>query len=47
MKTAIAVEPMTAPAEAFTSGQGLRWLEPGEEWTLAWGIRHEGFPTAP
>lgn len=46
VKTAIAVEPMTAPAGALTSGQGLRWLEPGEEWTVAWGIRHEGFPSA-
>lgn len=46
VKTAIAVEPMTAPAEALNSGQGLRWLEPGEEWTVAWGIRHEGFPSA-
>lgn len=40
---AIAVEPMTAPAEAFNSGRGLRWLAPGEEWQLAWGIRFEGF----
>lgn len=40
---AIAVEPMTAPAEAFNSGRGLRWLGPGEEWQLTWGIRFEGF----
>lgn len=40
---AIAVEPMTAPAEAFNSGRGLRWLDPGEEWRLSWGIRFEGF----
>lgn len=40
---AIAVEPMTAPAEAFNSGRGLRWLAPGEEWQLTWGIRFEGF----
>lgn len=40
---AIAVEPMTAPAEAFNSGRGLRWLDPGEEWQLSWGIRFEGF----
>ena len=40
---AIAVEPMTAPAEAFNSGRGLRWLGPGEEWQLSWGIRFEGF----
>jgi aldose 1-epimerase len=40
---AIAVEPMTAPAEAFNSGRGLRWLDPGEEWQATWGIRFEGF----
>jgi len=40
---AIAVEPMTAPAEAFNSGRGLRWLDPGEEWQLTWGIRFDGF----
>ncbi|GAA4377777.1 aldose 1-epimerase family protein [Agromyces bauzanensis] len=42
-EVAIAVEPMTAPAEAFNSGRGLRWLGPGEEWQLSWGIRFEGF----
>ncbi|GAA1786207.1 aldose 1-epimerase family protein [Agromyces lapidis] len=40
---AVAIEPMTAPAEAFNSGRGLRWLGPGEEWQLSWGIRFEGF----
>ena len=40
---AIAIEPMTAPAEAFNSGRGLRWLDPGEEWQVSWGIRFEGF----
>lgn len=35
---ALAVEPMTAPADAFNSGTGLRVLAPGEEWTLEWGI---------
>ncbi|WP_394768629.1 aldose 1-epimerase family protein [Lacisediminihabitans sp.] len=40
--TAIAVEPMTAPPNAFNSGQGLRWLEPGETWSLSWGIRYSG-----
>jgi len=38
--TAIAIEPMTAPANAFNSGQSLRWLEPGETWQAAWGIRY-------
>jgi aldose 1-epimerase len=38
--TAIAIEPMTAPANAFNSGQSLRWLEPGETWQAAWGVRY-------
>lgn len=37
---AIAMEPMTAPADAFNSGRDLRWLEPGESWNMEWGIRH-------
>lgn len=40
---ALAVEPMTAPANALNTGHGLHWLEPGEEWTVSWGIRPEGF----
>jgi aldose 1-epimerase len=36
---AVAIEPMTAPADAFNSGEGVRWLEPGEEWLVSWGIR--------
>ncbi len=40
MVTAVAVEPMTAPADAFNSGEGLRWLEPGEAWEASWGIRY-------
>ncbi len=38
--TAIALEPMTAPANAFNSGQSLRWLNPGETWQASWGIRY-------
>ena len=38
---AVAVEPMTAPADALNSGQGLRWLAPGESWELHWGIAFE------
>ncbi len=37
---AVAIEPMTAPANAFNSGKGLRWLEPGETWTASWGIQY-------
>ncbi len=39
---AIAVEPMTAPADALNSGDGLRWLDPGESWIVRWGIRYSG-----
>jgi aldose 1-epimerase len=42
VRQAVAVEPMTAPADAFNSGAGLRWLAPGEAWTVRWGIRHSG-----
>ncbi len=35
---AVAVEPMTGPANAFNSGDGLRWLAPGESFTISWGI---------
>lgn len=37
---AVAIEPMTAPPNAFNTGQDLRWVEPGETWTLGWGIRY-------
>jgi aldose 1-epimerase len=42
-EVALAVEPMTAPANALNSGRGLRWLDPDEQWTVRWGIRPEGF----
>jgi aldose 1-epimerase len=35
---AVAIEPMTGPANAFNSGDGLRWLPPGESFTMTWGI---------
>jgi aldose 1-epimerase len=35
---AVAVEPMTCPADAFNSGSGLIVLEPGGMWTGSWGI---------
>lgn len=38
---AVAVEPMTAPADAFNSGQGLRRLAPGEMWELRWGLEYQ------
>ncbi|MHA7239400.1 aldose 1-epimerase family protein [Arthrobacter sp. TMS1-12-1] len=35
---AVAIEPMTAPANAFNSGEGLRWLDPGASFSASWGI---------
>lgn len=37
---AVAIEPMTAPPDAFNSGIGVRWLAPGERWSGSWGIVH-------
>ena len=38
---AVAIEPMTGPANAFNSGEGLRWLECGESvGAPTWGIRY-------
>ncbi|WP_217178607.1 aldose 1-epimerase family protein [Streptomyces sp. AC495_CC817] len=36
---AVAIEPMTAPADALNSSLGIRRLASGETWTLHWGIR--------
>jgi aldose 1-epimerase len=38
-RAAVAVEPMTCPADAFRSGRDLITLEPGQTWRGAWGIR--------
>lgn len=35
---ALAIEPMTAPADALNSGSGLIWLEPEDRVALNWGI---------
>lgn len=35
---AVAIEPMTCPADAFNSGTDLLWLEPGESWTAGWSL---------
>jgi aldose 1-epimerase len=37
---AVAMEPMTAPANALATGEGLRWLAPGEHWIARWGVRY-------
>lgn len=39
---AFAAEPMTAPANALASGEGLRWLDEGETWTGSWGVTYSG-----
>ncbi len=36
---AIAIEPMTCPADAFNSGTGVIVLEPGAGWQGTWGIQ--------
>ena len=38
---AVAIEPMTAPANALNSGHGLVWLEPGAQFGGSWGISAE------
>ncbi|WP_308467682.1 aldose 1-epimerase family protein [Rathayibacter soli] len=42
-QVAIAIEPMTAPTNALNTGRDLKWLTPGETWSVAWGVRHTGF----
>ncbi len=39
---AVAVEPMTCPANAFNTGEHLLVLEPGESWSGRWGISSSG-----
>lgn len=34
----IAIEPLSCPADAFSSGDGLITLQPGERWAAQWGI---------
>ncbi|GAB3616329.1 aldose 1-epimerase family protein [Okibacterium endophyticum] len=40
---AVAIEPMSAPADAFNSGRDLHWLAPNETWQASWGVRADGF----
>jgi aldose 1-epimerase len=37
-RRALAVEPMTAQADAFRSGEDLVWLAPGDTFSSTWGI---------
>ena len=36
--TALAVEPLTAPADALNSGEGLHRLAPRARWSVQWGL---------
>jgi aldose 1-epimerase len=38
-RNAVAIEPMSCPANAFNSGEDLVRLEPGASWTGSWGVR--------
>jgi len=38
-RRSLAVEPMTCPADAFVSGEGLVVLQPGEEHEITWGMQ--------
>ncbi|GAA4177151.1 aldose 1-epimerase family protein [Gryllotalpicola koreensis] len=37
---AIAIEPMSAPTDAFNSGFGVKRLAPHETWSATWGVRY-------
>ncbi len=37
-RQAVAIEPMTCPADALNSGEGLIVLQPGETWSASWGL---------
>ncbi len=37
-RNAVAIEPMSCPANAFNSGQDLLRLAPGQSWSGSWGI---------
>ncbi len=43
-RRSLAVEPMTCPANAFRTGEGLIRLEPGESFRSVWGIASAGNP---
>ncbi len=38
-RKAIAIEPMSCPADALNNGDGLLILAPNETWTASWGIK--------
>ncbi|MGV8912672.1 MAG: aldose 1-epimerase family protein [Rhodoglobus sp.] len=36
----VAIEPMTAAPNAFNTGRGLLWLEPGVQFSATWGVEY-------
>lgn len=38
-RTAVAIEPMSCPPDAFRSGRDVVAIEPGQQWRGTWGIR--------
>ncbi|MEP6561313.1 MAG: aldose 1-epimerase family protein, partial [Nakamurella sp.] len=42
-RRAVAIEPVSCAVNAFNTGEGLRWLAPGETWFASWGLRPVGF----
>ena len=38
-RTAVAIEPMTCPPDAFRTGVDVIELEPGTPWQGSWGLR--------
>ncbi|MDF8264591.1 aldose 1-epimerase family protein [Luteipulveratus flavus] len=41
-RTGVAVEPMSCPANALATGEGLLRLDPGETWSASWGVLPKG-----
>ena len=41
-RTAVAIEPMTCPPDAFRTGVDLLDLEPGTPWRCSWGLARSG-----
>ena len=37
---ALAIEPMTSPPDALNTGLGIHWVEPGDTWTVSWGLEY-------
>ena len=45
--TAVAIEPVTAPANALNTGDGLRWLAPAQRTVASWAIRYDDGRSSP